>query len=100
MNSFKMSPKSSVGSHIKTVLKTSAPPVVTALDKGRKKYVVVQRFEPTPPMPCTPSAFDDFPPMCAFEFGIDGSIDTTTYFVDPKGVIYEMDYVTEVIPAM
>ena len=36
----------------------------------------------------------------AFEFGLDGSIDTTTYFVDPKGVIYDINYDTEVIPAM
>lgn len=89
--------KSSVGRHINTVsgFKTAK---VTELDRGGKKYVIVNRFEAAPPSPCGVSPFDNLPMPCALEFGLPGLVETKTYYVDTKGTIFETEYDSEEIP--
>jgi len=89
--------RSSINRHINTVsgLQTAK---VTELDRGGKKYVITDRIEATPPTDCGMSPFDSLPIPCALEFGLSGSIDTRTYYVDTKGIVFETEFDSKEIP--
>lgn len=86
------------GKKIDEVLKSSDKPIITATKNGGKKYFLQTIVDPVPPMPCMPSAFDEFP-TCFNDFGFDGHIETTIHFVDAKGFVYDTEYNWKVLPA-